>query len=149
MPSFNRIHLKLTSPEQFSTLDSKSHDFVWDDLWPMLCMGPRAILTLRCLITRCILVIILEKNRTMHRSNRLIWYSFPYLIMERSKEYAIPRETPIQLRCKNLSTVMRPFWHMYLTFSKPILRSNVNIPCKNSSDTKLWFWLRMQHSVSL
>ena len=42
MPSFNRIHLKLPSPEQFSTLNSKSHDFVWDDLWPMLWMGPRA-----------------------------------------------------------------------------------------------------------
>ena len=42
MPSFGKIHPKLTSPEQFSTLDSKPHDFVLDDLWPMLRMGPRA-----------------------------------------------------------------------------------------------------------
>ena len=32
MQSFDKFHLKLTSPEQFSTLDAKSHDFVWEDL---------------------------------------------------------------------------------------------------------------------
>ena len=32
VPSFDKIYQQLTSPEQFSTLDSKSHDFECDDL---------------------------------------------------------------------------------------------------------------------
>ena len=41
----NKLDLMIHRPckfHQFSTLESKSHDFECDDLWPMLCMGPRA-----------------------------------------------------------------------------------------------------------
>ena len=36
-----KIHPKLTPPEQFSTLNTKSHDFEWDDPLP-LSQGSRA-----------------------------------------------------------------------------------------------------------
>ena len=42
MPSFNKIHPKLTSPEQFSTSSIKSHNFELDDPWSVLRMGLRA-----------------------------------------------------------------------------------------------------------
>ena len=33
--NFDKIHPKLTSPEEFPSLNSKFHDFVWDNTWPL------------------------------------------------------------------------------------------------------------------
>ena len=43
MPSFDKIHPKVTSPEQFSCFYTRSYDFVWDDWWPILFMDLRAL----------------------------------------------------------------------------------------------------------
>ena len=43
MPSLDKIHPELTSPEQFSFLDTKSYDFEYVHPWPILCMGFRAM----------------------------------------------------------------------------------------------------------